>query len=142
MGNLAKAISGDYVRISVDTATEPFWEAARENRLSAPQCTECGTFHMPPRPYCPQCQRKSFDWPTLPGTGTVYSFAVCHKSPFQDVEDFDYIPVVVDVHGAPGCRLVSNLVDIDPAEVEIGMKVIVDFNPIQDGWKVPVFRAV
>jgi len=137
---LAKAIPGDHVRISTDPSTENFWNAAKEERLTAPKCTQCGSFHMPPRPYCPECQNNKFDWPTLPGTATVYSFAICHKSPYPDVPDFDYVPIVVDIDGAPGARLVSNLIDVDPQTVEIGMKVKVCWNDIQDGWKLPIFK--
>ena len=47
----------------------------------------------------------------------------------------------MDLEGAPGCRLVTNVVDIDPVDVTIGMAVQVDFLPIADGWSLPVFRA-
>jgi uncharacterized OB-fold protein len=136
----ARAIPGDRIRISVDPSTEPFWAAAKEGRLTAPQCSRCGRFHLPPRPYCPECQGHEFNWPTLSGKATVYSFAICHKSPYPDIPDFDYVPVVVDLDGAPGTRLVSNLIDVSPADVAIGMAVEVNWNPIQDGWKIPIFR--
>lgn len=139
--NLARAIPGDHVHITTDTATEPFWQAAKEHRLVAPRCAKCGTFHMPPRPFCPECQSKQFDWVDLPGTGIVYSFAICNRSPFPDVADFIYVPVVVDLDGAPGARLVTNIVDIAPEDVSIGMAVTVDWNPISDGWVLPIFRA-
>jgi uncharacterized protein len=50
------------------------------------------------------------------------------------------VPAVVDLPDAPGARLVSNVIDIAPAEVTIGMKLRVDFSPITDGWLLPVFR--
>jgi len=52
------------------------------------------------------------------------------------------VPVVLDLPDAPGARLVSNVIDIDPAEVEIGMQLTVDFHPISDGWLLPVFRKI
>jgi len=30
---------------------------------------------------------------------------------------------------------------IDPAEIEIGTELTVDFHPIADGWLLPVFRV-
>ena len=48
---------------------------------------------------------------------------------------------VLDLPDAPGARLVSNIVDVTPADVTIGMRVQVDFTPIADGWMLPVFRA-
>jgi uncharacterized OB-fold protein len=140
MSEKAIAIPGDHITITTNPDTEPFWDAAKENRLTACQCGDCGTFRMPPTAYCPKCRSKNRAWPELPGTGTVYSFAVCNRSPYPDVPDFVYVPVVVDLDGAPGARLVSNLADVDPEAVKIGMEVKVDFNPINDGWKLPIFR--
>lgn len=137
---VATAVPGDHIAITTDTWTEPFWQAAKERRLTACQCAACGTVRMPPTPFCPKCQSQDAKWPTLPGTATVFSFAICVRSPFPDVADFTYVPVVVDLDGAPGARLVSNLVDLPADEVKIGMKVRVDFTPIRDGWLLPIFR--
>ena len=138
----AAAIPGDHITITTDPATEPFWQAAKEHRLTACQCGACGTFRMPPSPFCPNCQSQATVWPELPGTGTVFSFAICTRSPFPDVPDFTYVPVVVDLDGAPGARLVSNVIDMPAGDVAIGMKVQVDWNPIRDGWVLPIFRKM
>lgn len=138
----AVAIPGDHISISVDPATEPFWEAAKAHRLTACQCGDCGQFRMPPSPFCPHCQSSKMEWPTLPGTGTVFSFAICTRSPYADVPDFDYVPVVVDLDGAPGARLVTNLIDMPVDDVAIGLKVQVGWNPIRDGWVLPIFRRL
>ena len=34
-----------------DPVTEPYWAAAREDRLSMQRCTQFGTFRMPPAPF-------------------------------------------------------------------------------------------
>ncbi len=136
----ATAIPGDHITITTDPSTEPFWQAAKEHRLTACQCRRCGAFRMPPSPFCPECQSPAIEWPTLPGTGTVFSFAICTRSPYPDVPDFTYVPVVVDLDGAPGARLVSNIVGLPADDVAIGMKVRVDWNPIQEGWVLPIFR--
>ena len=136
----ASLIPGDHVTITTDTWTEPFWQAAKERRLTAAKCGRCGHFRMPPTPFCPECQSQELEWPTLPGTGTVFSFAICTRSPYPDVPDFVYVPVVVDLHGAPGARLVTNVHGCDADDVAIGMEVTVDWNEIRDGWWMPVFR--
>jgi hypothetical protein len=137
---LAVAVPGDHIRITTDPWTEPFWQAAKEHRLTAAQCMDCSRFRMPPTPFCPACQSQRTKWPDLPGTATVFSFAICNRSPYPDVPDFVYVPVVVDLDGAPGARLVSNLVGVAAEAVKIGMKVQVDWNPIQDDWVLPIFR--
>lgn len=136
---LATALPSDYVRITTNPVTEPFWDAAKEHRLVTPKCVDCGTFRLPPTPYCPECQSTAVDWIELSGRAVVYSFAVVHG--FPGYPDVTLVPVVLDLPDAPGARLVSNLIDIDPADVEIGMSVTVDFHPITEGWMLPVFRA-
>jgi uncharacterized OB-fold protein len=80
------------------------------------------------------------EWVTLSGAGTVFSYTIVRRSPFPDVDNFTYVPIVVDPADAPGARLVSNLIDVDPGDVGIGMPVQVTFGDISDGWKFPLFR--
>ncbi|OBI50116.1 Zn-ribbon domain-containing OB-fold protein [Mycobacterium sp. E796] len=134
----ASALPGETVQITTSPVTEPFWEAAKHRRLVAPQCARCGQFRLPPTPYCPQCQHNEVNWVTLSGRAIVYSFAVVHG--FPGLPDVTLVPVVVDLPDAPGARLVSNLIDIETDEVQIGMELSVDFHPISDGWLLPVFR--
>jgi uncharacterized OB-fold protein len=136
----AVVVPGDHITITTDTWTEPFWNAAKNHKLTACQCASCGHFRMPPSPFCPECQSQEVNWPELPGTATVFSFAICTRSPFPDLPDFVYVPVVVDIDGAPGARLVSNLAGINAEDVKIGMKVTVDWTPIRDDWVLPNFR--
>jgi uncharacterized OB-fold protein len=138
----ARALPGEFISITTDTCTEPFWQAAKEQRLVAPRCGDCGTFRMPPRPYCPECQSQTVDWVQLPGTATVYSFAICTRGPYPGTEDYLYIPAVLDLDDAPGARLVTNVIDVRADDVHIGMKVSVEWNPIKDGWVLPIFRPV
>lgn len=138
---ISRALPGEHVHIGMDPWTEPFWQAAKEQRLTAAKCGDCGTFRMPPTPFCPNCQSQKTEWPTLSGKGTVYSFAICNRSPFPGVEDFVYVPAVVELDDAPGVRLVSNLVDVDPEQVHIGMRVTVGWNAISEDWKQPIFKA-
>jgi uncharacterized OB-fold protein len=137
-GTLAVALPGEQVRITTSPVTEPFWLAARDKTLVAPRCGACGQFRLPPTPFCPRCQSTEVDWVTLSGRGTVYSFAVVHG--FPGLPDITLVPVVVDLPDAPGARLVSNVIDVDPADVHIGMPLEVVFSPIANDWQIPLFR--
>lgn len=135
----ARPLPGDSIEITTNPDTEPFWEAAKEHRLTACQCGACGAFRMPPSPYCPECQSTEKNWPTLPGTGSVFSFAICTKDP-KTGQDHVYVPAVIDLDAAPGARLIANLGGVDADDVTIGMKVVVDWTPISGGWVLPNFR--
>jgi uncharacterized protein len=139
MATPARALPSEQIAISMNPDTEPFWQAAREHRLTACRCADCGHFRMPPTPLCPECSSRAKDWPTLPGTGSVFSYVVCHRNPATG-EDFVYVPIVVELDGAPGARLVANLTGCDAEDAAIGIRVAVDWTPIQNGWVLPNFR--
>lgn len=135
---LSSALPADAVTISTDAATRPFWEAAKRRQLVACRCASCQAFRMPPTPYCPECRSTDVDWPELSGRGRVYSYAIVHGYP--GVSDITLVPVVVELEDAPGVKIVSNVVGIDPEDVHIDMELIVDFHPIADDWMLPIFR--
>ncbi|EUA23483.1 hypothetical protein I553_5077 [Mycobacterium xenopi 4042] len=95
---------------------------------------------MPPTPFCPNCRSAAVNWVELSGNAVVYSFAVVHG--FPGLPDLTLVPAVLDLPDAPGARLVSNIIDVAPADVTIRMAVRVDFSPITGGWLLPVFRAM
>lgn len=121
--------------ISPDTTF--FWNGLRENKLLIQRCGGCGTLRHPPRPMCPQC--RSLDWTAIEsaGKGTVYSFVMPHQ---PRVPFFDYPYVVALIELDEGVRVVSNLVDIDPADVTVGMAVEVFFQTFQDDLVLHQFR--
>jgi uncharacterized protein len=137
----ARALPGHNIQITTNPDTEPFWEAAQAHRLTACQCGDCGHFRMPPSPYCPKCQSTKKVWPELPGTATIFSYAICNKDP-KTGEPYIYVPIVVDLDDAPGARLNANVSGCDAEDVHIGMKVTVDWTEIADGWVLPNFKKV
>ena len=118
--------------------SEPFWRAAAEGRLVAQRCCQCGRLRHPPRPMCPQCHSTAHEWSTLTGTGAVYSYSVLHH-PRHPAFDYPVVAVLVDLD--EGIRIVSNLIDVDPADIRIDLPVEVTFAPAAEGMAVPVFRA-
>ncbi|MFF4124523.1 bifunctional MaoC family dehydratase N-terminal/OB-fold nucleic acid binding domain-containing protein [Microbispora rosea] len=115
-----------------------FWfEAAREHRLVIQRCAGCGTLRHPPGPCCPHCG--SFDWDAAEasGRGQVYSFVVNHH-PRHPAFEYPLIVAVVELD--EGTRLVTNLVGVEPGEVEIGMPVVLDWLDADPDLSLPVFR--
>jgi uncharacterized protein len=114
-----------------------FWDAAAEHRLVAQRCTGCGALRHPPRPMCPHCGSLTFEAAELSGNGTLYSYALLHH-PRHPAFGYPVLAALVDLD--EGIRLVSNLVDVEPAGVEIGMRLEVTFAATADDRSVPVFR--
>ena len=105
---------------TISPDTEFFWNGLRDHKLLIQRCNGCQTLRHPPRPMCPKC--RSLDWTGIEasGRGTVYSYVMPHEPRFPF---FDYPYIVALVQLAEGVRLVSNLTDIDPADVVVGMPV-------------------
>ena len=115
-----------------------YWEAAAEGKLVAQRCGECGVLRHPPRPMCPHCHSLAIDIVQLSGRGTLYSYSVLHH-PQHPAFDYPVLAALVDLD--EGIRLLSELADIEPGDIRIGMALTAGFAPTVDGMAVPVFRA-
>jgi hypothetical protein len=82
----------------------------------------------------------NWGWVELSGRAEVFSFSVMHGYP--GLPEITIVAAVLDLPDAPGARLISNIVDVDPSTVAIGDRVEVFFSPIADGWKIPLFRPL
>ncbi|MBM3674319.1 MAG: acyl dehydratase [Actinobacteria bacterium] len=131
----------DVIRLMPNVWTEPFWRATAEHRMVVPRCTACGTFRLPPTPFCPSCASQDLEWVEHDGRGTIYSFTVIRHAVIPDVLDaLPLIAAVVELPGTGGCRLVGNVVGVAPEEVRISQEVTVDWYDVREGETVPVFR--
>src|SRR6185369_12925740 len=59
---------------AIDNWNRGFWAAAKEQRLTAQMCGDCGHVFFPPGACCPKCMSQKFTWKTLSGRGTVESW--------------------------------------------------------------------
>jgi uncharacterized protein len=135
------ALPAEFAEIGPDSWTEPFWLAAREHRLIIPRCASCGTFRFPPGPFCPQCQHQQVDQVEVPGAGTVYTFTVARQGVVPALAGHvPYVVAVIELDGAPGIRVIGNIVESDPSAVEIGARVKVAWDDVTDEVTIPRFR--
>jgi uncharacterized protein len=119
-----------------DADTAFFWEGTRNGQLLILHCDACDRWVHYPKPVCPRC-----GGPVAPkqasGRGVVHTYTVTHNS----VPGFEppFAVVLVELEEQTGLRVVSNLVDVAPDEVEIGMPVEVVFQEVED-VVLPLFR--
>ncbi len=114
-----------------------FWAGLAEHELLIQRCRGCGELRHPPRPMCPHCT--SLDWDPIASTGrgAVFSFVMPQHPPYPWFE-YPYIVVLVELE--EGVRIVSNLCEIAPDDVSIGMPVEVFFEHFDDGLVLHQFR--
>jgi uncharacterized OB-fold protein len=116
---------------------EFFWRGAAENKLLCHQCASCGRLQHPPTPLCPHCHANEWNLIELSGRGTVASFIIIHHPPNPWFE----LPMVAgSIDLEEGVQVISNICDIDPHDVRLGMPVVVFFAATEDDLAVPLFR--
>ena len=113
-----------------DPTTQPFWDACREGRLMIGLCRDTGRHFFPPRGVSPFTLSPDVELVAASGAGVVYSFTVMRtKEP--------YVAAMVEL--AEGPRVFTNLVEVAPEDVRIGMAVRLAFVPTEGGPPVPMF---
>jgi uncharacterized OB-fold protein len=126
---------------AADAETRPFWEACRERRLVVQRCASCGTWRHPPRPVCPTCASAETTWEEVPGTGTIYSYAVVHQALHPALrEHVPYGVVLVTLDGTDGVRLASNLVGSPAEAAAVDARVAVAWEDMSPELTLPRFR--
>lgn len=124
-------------RPAINGDNQFFWAGVNEGRLLIQRCTKCAQLRHPPGPACPNCGSLEWDTVQSSGKGTVYSYVVPHHPPAPMFGE-DYVVVLVELD--EGVRFVSNLVDVAPGDVEIGMGVEVMFVQTDPELTLPLFR--
>jgi uncharacterized OB-fold protein len=116
-----------------------FWTSGADGRLRFLRCSACSYFVHPPTSYCPNCGGRDVAPHVVAGRAKVYSFTVNHQ-PWDGTTD-RYIIGVVEMDEQPGLRLMTNVVDVAPDDMRIGMPVEVVFEDHPPVY-LPVFRPV
>ena len=100
-------------------------------------CDDCGTSFFTPQAVCPRCQSTAWTYRPSTGRGTVYSHTTIHRPPDPR---FEPPYVLADVEVEESWRILTWIVNCDPASVSIGMPVQVAFVPGADGELLPAFE--
>jgi hypothetical protein len=71
------------------------------------------------------------------GKGAVWAWTV-NRYQWSEAIEPPYVVAEVELDEQVGLLLLTRLIDIEPETVETGMRVQVQFEPVEGGW-VPVF---
>lgn len=136
-------MSEPYLKPLPETSIDslPYWEGLKDRRVMLQRCSDCGVVRHYPRPMCGECHSMETDWIEATGKGALYSWTVAHH-PFHIgfKAELPYILATVDLE--EGVRIQSQLLDVDPADLKLGLKVEVVFGKARDDLVLPYFRAV
>lgn len=111
--------------------SRPFWDGLRDNRVLIQRCGACDAWVFYPRSRCHHCLSDDLAWHQVSGTGTLYTFTIARQptAPFFA----DEVPqrlAVVELD--EGVRLTTTLVEVDDADVRVGMRLRPVFDRVSD----------
>jgi len=97
--------------------------------LEATKCATCGTHFFPKRHFCPNCRRKGkVEETSLSGRGEVFAHTTIHAPPAGFDNQKPYALGIIKLE--EGAMVTAQIVDANPDEVEVGMKVELAFRRI------------
>ena len=121
--------------------TEEYWKAARRHELFLQRCKSCRQIIYYPRIMCYRCMSEDLEWFKATGYGKVYSYTIIRQVAHKAFEaDVPYVYAIIDLDD--GARMISNIVNIEPAKVKIGMRVKVVFEDVTPEISIPKFEPV
>ncbi len=119
-----------------------FWQGGRDGELRFQRCQGCGYYLHPPSVICPKCWSKDIGVEAVSGRAEVLTFSVNVQHWMPGLEP-PFVLAIVRCLEQDDLRLTTNIVNIDPYDVTIGMPVQVIFEPhVEDEVWLPLFEPV
>src|SRR4030042_1359826 len=98
-------------------------------RLMGRICKACGTRYFPAKPVC-TCGNTGFEAYKRSGAGEVVTWTVIRSPPLGYERYAPYVVALIELDD--GMRLLSQVVDVDPAEVRAWMRVEAVFRKVRE----------
>jgi scaffold protein (connect acetoacetyl-CoA thiolase and HMG-CoA synthase) len=115
-------------------AVPRFWrEQPQRYRLVGTECPKCKDVYFPPRSVCPECRRESVGKMRprqLSGRGKILTFTVVHQPADGFEMQVPYVMAIVELE--EGCRVMTQIVNAEPAAVRSGLPVEACFRRIRE----------
>jgi uncharacterized OB-fold protein len=101
----------------------------KEGRIIGVSCECCRRVVVPPRVVCEWCWEPTDQWVYLEDTGTVNTYSICYIRWDASRAEEPQIPAVIEIDGADKAGFLHLLDEVDPEDVEIGMRVQAVWKP-------------
>jgi uncharacterized protein len=105
------------------------------------RCGECGRWHAPPKPVCPDCWSTQVSAEPVSGDGVIYMAMFLHRGPAAPGVDYavPYPVVTVELAEQEGLRFTSTVRGSDNEHIRIGSPVKLAWAD-RGGAPMPVFE--
>jgi len=117
-----------------------FYGGWTDQELLLNRCADCGTWHHPPQPICPECWSSRVEPTPVSGHGTVHLLIWLRQGPPADGVDYStpHPVATVELVEQPGLRFTSTVTGVAPGELAIGDTVELTWTE-RNGEPYPVF---
>jgi uncharacterized OB-fold protein len=112
-----------------------------DGALRFQRCDDCGYVRFPVATICPECLSTSFTWARDSGEGTVWSYCVYHRAfdaAFRGAVPYNVALVELD----SGPRMISNVLQIERADLRVGLRVVGSATEVAPGRTLVYFRPL
>ena len=121
-----------------DENSAEFWEGLKQGKLLLQVCSVCAQTNYPPMVMCSGCGGFDFKWKETEGGGFLYSYVVTHQPIHPSLVDYTpFLTVLIELDEGP--RITSNIIDIQPEEADIGMRVRLELFQVNPEITLPLF---
>lgn len=121
-----------------------FWAGGEQGELRVMRCRACGHFFHPPAPVCFRCRSRDVAPEATSGRGHVAAFTI-NRQPWLPGLPPPYVVAMIELDEDRDVRVTSNVVDVEPSELRVGLPVEVFFEEWGQGedrvW-IPLFRPL
>jgi uncharacterized OB-fold protein len=123
--------------------TKEFYRGILDRELRLNRCADCGTWHQPPKPLCPECWSTDVRATAVSGRGTIHLLIWLRQGPPADGVDYStpHPVATVELEEQPGLRFTSTVLDASMDDLAIGDAVELAWIE-RSGSPFPVFRKV
>ncbi|MFC8527985.1 OB-fold domain-containing protein [Nocardia sp. NPDC057227] len=118
--------------------TEFFWKSGADGVLRIQECRSCAALLHPPQPICRYCRGHDLGVRETSGRAVLASWTVNQRFAVPGLTP-PYVVATVALADDPRVRLTTNIVDAEPDDLVLGMRLEVTFQPDADVW-LPLFR--
>jgi uncharacterized protein len=115
---------GDFVKpMPIPTpTTKPFWDALAEHKIRIQYSPSKNRYVFYPRVLAPGTLADDLQWREISGAASLYTYTVAYR-PVAPHFGADVPQILAVVEWDEGPRFSTEIVNADPADVEVGMRL-------------------
>jgi hypothetical protein len=120
--------------------TEPFWVAARQRKLYLQFCLDTQQFQHQPRPVSMFTGSRNLEWREASGNGVIYALSTL-RAGRPDIAPRLPLPIAI-LELDEGIRIVGNVFAASAEDIQIGRRVSLYWDMLDDQQPYPAFSVV